>query len=182
MVYMPHKALSKFQERLLYQLSPLIIPTDGPQVPNFQAKVTQRVDRFFFELPPVLRILFSLGMRLFDAAAIVFAHPHRCFQRLSESSRLAYIRRMSRSWFRPVRDWLFTCRGLILLFYYCQPEVMAALHYDPRTWAREKIQARRETLHLTEKGAVTKTYLESEKAQRNDTAEVKGGKGEGGKG
>jgi hypothetical protein len=57
---------------------------------------------------------------------------------------------MSRSWVRPVRDWLFTCRGLILLFYYSQPEVMAALQYDPEAWAREKIQARREALNLTE--------------------------------
>jgi hypothetical protein len=62
---------------------------------------------------------------------------------------------MSHTWLRPVRDWLFTCRGLILLFYYSQPEVMAALRYDPRSWAREKVQARRQELHLTEAAAET---------------------------
>jgi hypothetical protein len=159
---MSRTSLSKFQERLLQQLAPLIIPADGPPVQNFQKKVTQRLDRFFFELPPVLRILFSSGMRLFNVAAIFFARPRRCFTRLSEAHRLDYVRRMSRSWFRPVRDWLFTCRGLILLFYYSQPEVMAALHFDPRALAREKIQARREALSVAETAAAPRSQPASE--------------------
>ncbi|MDZ7343798.1 MAG: hypothetical protein ONA90_04725 [candidate division KSB1 bacterium] len=147
---MQRKSLSNFQTQLLEKLSPLIIPPNGPAVPRFQASLIQRMDRFVFELPPVLRLLFNFGMWLFDFAAVFFAAPHRCFIRLSEPHRFRYLQRMSRSWLRPVRDWLFTCRGLILLFYYSQPEVMAALHYDPETWAREKIQARRQALDLTE--------------------------------
>jgi hypothetical protein len=119
-------------------------------VPHFQAKIAQRLDRFLYELPTLLRSLFLWGMRMFDFAAIVFARPHRRFSRLSDESRLNYIRRMSRSWFRPVRDWLFTCRGLILLFYYSQPEVMAALHYNPAAWARERVQARQQALNKTD--------------------------------
>lgn len=150
---MQRKSLSNFQAQLLEKLSPLVIPTNGPLVPRFQANLIQRMDRFVFELPPVLRLLFNFGMRLFDFAAVFFTASHRCFISLSEPRGLRYIERMSRSWLRPVRDWLFTCRGLILLFYYSQPEVMAALQYDPQAWAREKIQARREALNLTEPAA-----------------------------
>ena len=152
---MQRKFLSTFQTQLLEKLSPLVIPENGTPVPRFQANLIQRMDRFLFELPPVLRLLFNFGMRLFDFAAVFFTASHRCFIRLSEPRRLHYIHRMSRSWLRPVRDWLFTCRGLILLFYYSQPEVMAALHYDPQAWAREKIQARREALNLTEPAVET---------------------------
>jgi hypothetical protein len=147
---MRRKILSTLQEKLLAQITPHIIPANGPEVPHFESKIVQRLDRFLFELPSLLRSLFLWGMRMFDLAAVVFAKPHRPFCRLPESSRLSYIRRMSRSWFHPVRDWLFTCRGLILLFYYSQPEVLAALQHDPQTWAREKVQARRQELHLTE--------------------------------
>src|SRR5574341_1176502 len=154
---MRRKILSKLQEKLLAQLAPHIIPADGPPVPHFQVKIAQRLDRFLYELPALLRSFFLWGMRMFDFAAIVFAKPHRRFSRLPDEGRLNYIRRMSRSWFRPVRDWLFTCRGLILLFYYRQPEVMAALHYNPAVWAREKVQARRQALHLTEAEIVTPT-------------------------
>ena len=108
-------------------------------------------------------------MRVFDFAAVVFAKPHRRFSRLSDENRLNYIRRMSRSWFRPVRDWLFTCRGLILLFYYSQPEVMAALHYNPQTWAREKIQARREDLHLTETVDEIKVIFDATQDDQDDS-------------
>jgi hypothetical protein len=147
---MRRKILSTLQEKLLAQLAPHIVPADGPEVSHFQAKIVQRLDRFLFELPSLLRSLFLWGMRIFDLTAIFFAKPHRRFSRLPEASRLLYIGRMSHTWLRPVRDWLFTCRGLILLFYYSQPEVMAALHYDPRSWAREKVQARRQELHLAE--------------------------------
>lgn len=147
---MRRKILSTRQESLLAVLAPHLIPADGPEVPHFQAKIAQRLDRFLFELPSLLRALFLGGMRMFDLAAIIFARPRRRFCRLPQTSRFDYVSRMSRSWFRPVRDWLFTCRGLILLFYYSQPEVMAALHFDPQAWAREKVQARRQALHLVE--------------------------------
>ncbi len=147
---MRRKILSTRQESLLAELTPHIIPADGPVVPHFQAKIVQRLDRFLFELPSLLRSLFLWGMRMFDFAAIFFATPRRRFRRLPHPSRFDYISRMSRSWFRPVRDWLFGCRGLILLFYYSQPEVMAALQFDPEVWAREKVQARRQALNLTE--------------------------------
>jgi len=149
-VIMRRKILSTLQEKLLAQLAPHIIPAEGPPVPHFPAKIAQRLDRFLYELPALLRSLFLWGMRVFDFAAIIFAKPHRRFSRLSDESRLNYIRRMSRSWFRPGRDWLFTCRGLILLFYYSQPEVMAALHFDPAAWAGEKIHARQQALQLAE--------------------------------
>lgn len=155
---MRRKILSTLQEKLLAQIAPHIIPADGPPVPHFQAKIVQRLDRFLFELPSLLRALFLWGMRIFDLTAIFFAKPHRRFSRLPEASRFLYIRRMSHTWLRPVRDWLFTCRGLILLFYYSQPEVMAALHFDPRNWAREKVQARRQALNLTETVETIKTY------------------------
>jgi hypothetical protein len=170
---MQRKSLSNFQARLVQQLAPLIVPTDGPEVPHFQANVVQRLDRFLYELPPLLRKLFALGMRLFDFAAIFFARPRRCFTRLSDSSRLGYVRRMSRSWFRPVRDWLFTCRGLILLFYYSQPEVMAALHYDPATWAREKVQARRQALQLTEAVADVQELSDGEEEIEMESGKIK---------
>jgi hypothetical protein len=147
---MRRKILTIRQEKFFAQLAPHIIPADGPSVPHFQAKAVQRLDRFLFELPSLLRALFLWGMRIFDFTAIFFAKPHRRFSRLPEASRLLYIRRMSYTWLRPVRNWLFTCRGLILLFYFSQPEVMAALHYDPKAWARERVQARRQALQLTE--------------------------------
>jgi hypothetical protein len=166
---MHRKILSTLQEKLLAQLAPHIIPANGPEVPHFQSKIVQRLDRFLFELPSLLRSLFLWGLRLFDFAAIVFAKPHRPFSHLPESSRPSYIRRMSRSWFRPVRDWLFTCRGLILLFYFSQPEVMAALHYDPKIWAREKVQARRQELHLTEMIDEVKMLSEAIQYDQNDS-------------
>jgi len=158
---MRRKILSTWQERLLAELTPHLIPTAGPEVPHLQAKIAQRLDDFLLELPSLLRSLFLLGMRMFDFAAIFFARPRRRFCRLPHTGRFNYINRMSRSRVRPVRDWLFTCRGLILLFYYSQPEVMAALHFDPEAWAREKVQARRQALHLAEAIGEAKTLAEA---------------------
>jgi hypothetical protein len=166
---MHRKILSTLQEKLLAQLTPHIVPANGPEVPHFQSKIVQRLDRFLFELPSLLRSLFLWGLRMFDLAAVFFAQPRRRFSRLSDKSRFDYIQRMSRSWFHPVRDWLFTCRGLILLFYYSQPEVIAALHYDPQTWARERVQARRQELHLTETIDEMKILSEATQDDQDDS-------------
>lgn len=166
---MRRKILSTRQESLLAELAPHIIPADGPKVPHFQAKIVQRLDRFLFELPSLLRALFLWGMQMFDFAAIFFARPRRRFRRLPQPSRFDYISRMSRSRFRPVRDWLFTCRGLILLFYYSQPEVMAALQFDPQAWAREKVQARRQALHLAETIGEVKILAEVTQDDQDDS-------------
>jgi hypothetical protein len=148
---MARKILKPGHIKLLTPLAEQIVPTRGPQVKRLVAKVVLHIDRSLSELPACLRRLFLLGLRLFDFAPRLFSPSHRPFHVLARQEQRAFIELIGKSsFFGVLRIWLFTARGLILLCYYSQPEAAAAIGYEPRQWARQKIQARRRALRVTE--------------------------------
>ena len=165
---MRRKVLTDKEARLILRLAPLVIPTNGPKVHHVSAKMVQRVDRFLFELPALLRFLFRAGMWIFDFFAILFVAPHRRFRELKPPRQELYLRRLSRTWFRPLYEWWQLCRGLILMFYYSQPEVAAVLNYHPEEWARKKILQRRRELNLIEPQASDQNLPKSPAESRRE--------------
>ena len=155
---MARKFLKPFHIQLLLLLFAHVVPSRGPVVKRVGAKIILHLDHSLCEFPTLLRWLFLFGLRLFDWAPVIFSSAHRPFRILPHIEQANFLQRLQshRStaltgrWLALLRDWLFTARGLILLCYYSQPEVMAALRYMPERWARQKIRARRRALRLVE--------------------------------
>jgi hypothetical protein len=144
---MSRKHLSSLHADVLVVLSAHVVPSQGPPVKKLSAKILLHLNRSLHELPAILRRLFLLGTRLFDWTPVLLSSAHRTFRKLTHAEQTRFLQFLQgRRSLAILQEWLFAARGLILLCYYSQPEVMAALRYGPEKWARQRIRARQHAL------------------------------------
>lgn len=148
---MARKFLRPTHIQVLLGLSAHLLPSRGPAVKRLPAKIILHMEYSLRELPALLRRLFLLGLAVFDCTPLVLSPAHRCFRNLPEQAQERFLHTVqTHRLLAPLQSWLFAARGLILLCYYSQPEVMAVLEYTPEHWARQKVRARRRALRLLE--------------------------------
>ncbi len=119
-------------------------PPPAPQVPPDRIAMILR--RF---MPYFLRPMaygFCAGVVMLDAAPVWRTGRLKRLQDLPRGEASELLELLAHSSFGPVQQLALMFRGAILSMYFDQPEVHAALEFNPEAWMRSRIRLRRRLL------------------------------------
>lgn len=115
----------------------VVLPPDAVRSDELERRVFDHVSESLRFLPPSAWTPFGLGFLAFEYLAIVMGPSPKPFCSHDRRGRRLYVKRWAHSSFSLFRDFMKGLKGLVMLAYYEQPEVMALLNYDPQTYVDE---------------------------------------------
>jgi hypothetical protein len=139
----PSKSLPADIRRILHRLTLIVIPVPSDlKLDGIEEIVTTGVGRMFFEYPPLFRMLFKLGIRVFDWLPFFFGFGFSRFTRLSETHAEHYVDCWAKSRLYALREFFIGMKALLALVYFSDRRVWDYLGYDPDTHVAERMALR----------------------------------------
>jgi hypothetical protein len=123
--------------RTLKALIQTVLPPDEVRSQDLHERVLAHVETSLDFMPQSGKKPFRVGFFAFEYTALLMAPKMRSFSSLNEKDRVVYVGRWAHSHFGLFHNFFKAVKGLIMLAYYEQPEVMELLGYDPQSYVDE---------------------------------------------
>jgi len=104
-----------------------VAPRDSVWTRDFLERILANLEESLDYMPDGARRAFLLGLRGFELGPIIMGPVHRPFTRLGAPQRHRYIELWGQARFFLLRDFLKAMKGLVMLAYYEQPEIIELL-------------------------------------------------------
>jgi hypothetical protein len=142
---LPPARLGRVSRRTLAALIEAVIPP-SPRPEGVVDRIVTFICGFIPYFPPMNRLLFPVGLWLFEYGTRLFGFSLRRFSSLSAERRVAYLHAWQHSGMSLRRQLLKGLKAAVLMAYYDQPEVKAHIGYDPDPYVDRLVDARRASM------------------------------------
>jgi hypothetical protein len=142
----PYKISYRTRSILVALMRALIEEPEDLTIHNREEFLLEKAERLMQEFPLFTRFGFLCILYAFDRVTLFFGFGVLRFIHLKPASQKKYVAKWHESKLEFIRELFKPVRGLVMLIYFCHPDVWRYIGYDPESHVAERIKLRQDLL------------------------------------